>query len=49
MTADSLAEQIRKQEQMAKFENAGVFGEAKGLLETYERIPRGIKEATTDL
>ena len=50
MTADSLAEQIRKQEQMAKFEKAGVFGEAaKGLLETYERIPGGIKEATTGL
>ena len=50
MSADELAEQIRKQEQMAKFEKAGVFGEAaKGLLETYERIPGGIKEATTGL
>ena len=50
MTADSLAEQIRKQEQMAKFEKAGVMGQAaKGLLETYERIPGGIKEATTGL
>ena len=50
MSADSLAEQIRKQEQMAKFEEAGVMGKAaKGLLETYERIPGGIKEATTGL
>ena len=50
MSADELAEQIRKQEQMAKFEKAGAFGEAaKGLLETYEKIPGGIKEATTGL
>ena len=50
MGADQLAEQIRKQEQMAKFEKAGIMGEAaKGLLETYERIPGGIKEATTGL
>jgi len=50
MGSDQLAEQIRKQEQMAKFEKAGIMGEAaKGLLETYERIPGGIKEATTGL
>ena len=50
MSADQLAEQIRKQEQMAKFEEAGIMGKAaKGLLETYERIPGGIKEATTGL
>ena len=35
---------------MAKFEEAGIMGEAaKGLLETYERIPGGIKEATSGL
>ena len=50
MSADKLAEMIQKQEQAQKIEDAGVFGKAAaGALEMWERIPGGLKEATTGL
>lgn len=50
MTADKLAEMIQKQEQAQKIEEGGVFGKAAaGALEMWERIPGGLKEATTGL
>ena len=50
MTADKLAEMIQKQEQAQKIEESGAFGKAAaGALEMWERIPGGLKEATTGL
>lgn len=50
MTADKLAEVIQKQEQAQKIEEGSVFGKAAaGALELWERIPGGLKEATTGL
>jgi len=50
MSADKLAEMIQKQEQAQKIEESGVFGKAAaGALEMWERIPGGLKEATTGL
>ena len=50
MTADKLSEMIQKQEQAQKIEEGGVFGKAAaGALEMWERIPGGLKEATTGL
>jgi hypothetical protein len=50
MSAEKLSEVIQSQEQAAKFEKAGILGEAaKGLLETYERVPGPIKEATNGI
>ena len=50
MTADQLAEQIQKQEQADKAASAGMIEKAgQGVLEIYQKIPGGIKEATTGL
>ena len=50
MSADRLAEMIQKQEQAQKIEESGAFGKAAaGALEMWERIPGGLKEATTGL
>ena len=50
MTADKLAEMIQKQEQAQKIEESGAFGKAAAsALEMWERIPGGLKEATTGL
>jgi hypothetical protein len=50
LSAEKLSEVIQSQEQAAKFEKAGILGKAaKGLLETYERVPGPIKEATNGI
>jgi len=50
LSAERLSEVIQSQEQAAKFEEAGILGKAaKGLLETYERVPGPIKEATNGI
>jgi hypothetical protein len=50
MTADKLSEVIQKQEQAKKIEESGALGKAAAAgLELWERVPGGIKEATTGL
>jgi hypothetical protein len=50
MTADKLSEVIQKQEQAKKIEESGALGKAAAAgLEMWERVPGGIKEATTGL
>ena len=50
MTADKLSEVIQKQEQAKKIEESGALGKAAAYgLEMWERVPGGIKEATTGL
>lgn len=50
MSADKLAEMIQKQEQAKKIEESGALGKAAAYgLEMWERVPGGIKEATTGL
>ena len=50
LSADKLAEMIQKQEQAKKIEESGALGKAAAYgLEMWERVPGGIKEATTGL
>jgi hypothetical protein len=50
MTADKLSEVIQKQAQAQKIEEGGALGKAAAVgLEMWERVPGGIKEATTGL
>lgn len=50
MTGDQLAEMIQKQEQMDKAAEAGPLAKAAdGALELWQKVPGGLKEATTGL